>query len=51
MAISRGGSTSIATCEGQVEGVVNSYSWEVLISTGYNDHFTKFRVYLYSERN
>lgn len=42
--------SSVATCIGGEEGVINSYSWEALISSGYSDYQTKFRVYLYKER-
>lgn len=43
--------SKIAECTGSHSDVVNSYSWEVLISSGYTrDYYTRFRVYLYRER-
>ncbi len=41
---------SIGVCRGESKDIMNSYSWEVLIGSGYADHYTKFRVYLYQER-
>jgi len=41
---------SIGTCELSKSGVADSFSWQMLISTGYDDYLTKYRVYLYRER-
>lgn len=43
--------TSIATCTGKQKDLLNSFSWEVYISSGYLDEYeTRFRLYLYRER-
>lgn len=45
------GYRSVGSCTGTKSDILNSYSWEVLIGTGYSGEYTtRFRVYLYEER-
>jgi hypothetical protein len=46
-----GETAQIGICTGSKSDVVNSYSWEVYINTGFAEGpYTIFRVYLYRER-
>lgn len=42
---------ALGTCDLVHEGEVDSYTWQLVISSGYEDYETKYRVYLYRERN
>ena len=44
------GVKSIAVCTGTKSGVVNSYSWEALISSSQGEYETSIRLFLYTER-
>ncbi|MFP4321523.1 MAG: hypothetical protein ACLFTK_03640 [Anaerolineales bacterium] len=41
---------TVAICRGQEEGIVDSFAWEVYISSRGGEYETLFRAYLYSER-
>jgi len=44
------GLSAIGTCTATFSNVANSYSWEVIIARGSAEHTSRFRVYLYKER-